>query len=132
GLVPALRGSRIDLVDSLKDGSRGSVHGFGRGYRLGAQQLLIVGETAVALVLLIGAGLFVRSLARTLDVAPGFDPRGVVRARVVMPPRYTAAMREQFASQLQERFSAIPGVRAVAIGADLPLTGANSASYVLL
>jgi putative ABC transport system permease protein len=130
GLVPALRSSRVDLVDSLKDGARGSSGGFGRGSRLGTQQLLVVGETAVALVLLIGAGLFVRSLDRQLSVAPGFDPRGVLRARLVLPQRYTPQMRLQLVEQLETRLGAIPSVRAVAVGSDLPLGGSSNAGFI--
>ena len=130
GLVPALRSSRANLVDSLKHGSRGSAEGFGRGRRLGAQQLIVVCETAVALILLVGAGLFVRSLERQLAVSPGFDAHGVLRARLVVPSRYTAAMRRQFAEQVRDRFGAIPSVRGVAIGSDMPLGGPTSASFL--
>jgi predicted permease len=129
GLIPALRGSRIDLVDSLKEGSRGSAERLG-GARLGPQQLLLVGETAVAIVLLVGAGLFVRSLQRQLAVVTGFEARGVLRARIVAPTRYTAEMRVQLVEQLQQRFGNIPSVQAVAIGSDLPLGGPTNAAYL--
>ncbi|HEY9225986.1 MAG TPA: ABC transporter permease [Gemmatimonadaceae bacterium] len=130
GLVPALRGSRVDLVDSLKEGSRGSADGFGRSGRLGAQQLLVVGETAVALVLLVCAGLYVRSLKHQLDVQPGFVADGLVRVRVAAPPRYTLEMRTQLVEQLQQRLGAIPSVRGVAISSDMPLSGVESASPI--
>jgi predicted permease len=130
GIVPALRTSRLDLVGSLKQGSHGSSAGFGRGRRLGPQQLLIVAETAIALVLLIGAGLFVRSLQRQLAVAPGFDATDVLRGRFSLPSRYTAPMRAQFAAQLQERLAAVPSVRAVAIASDLPLGGSSNAARI--
>jgi putative ABC transport system permease protein len=132
GLVPALRSSRVDLVDSLKEGSRGSVSGFGRGGRLGAQQLLVVGETAVALVLLIGAGLYVRSLQQQLNVTPGFDPTGVLRARLALPLAYTPQLRTQAAEQLHARLASIPSVQAVAVGSDLPLAGASNAGFVFV
>ena len=130
GLAPALRSGRLDLVDALKQGARGSAAGFGRGRRLGAQQLLVVAETAVALVLLVGAGLFVRSLQRELAVAPGFDPRGLLRARLVLPQRYTPEMRRQLALELDARLGALPGVGAVALGSDLPLGGSTSAGFI--
>jgi predicted permease len=130
GIIPALRTSRLDLVSSLKQGTRGSSEGFGRGRRLGAQQLLVVGETATALVLLVGAGLFVRSLQQQLAVPAGFDATDVLRARFSLPSRYTAPMRAQFATQLQERLSALPSVRGVAIGSDLPLGGSSSAARI--
>ena len=128
GLIPALRGSRVDLVDSLKEGSRASSGGFGRGTRLGAQQLLVVVETALALVLLVGAGLYVRSLQRQLAVSTGFDARGVLRARLTLPQRYTPQMRRQLVDQLRTRLGAIPAVRGVAIGSDMPLGGAANAA----
>jgi predicted permease len=130
GIIPALRAARLDLVGSLKQGVHGSTAGFGRGRKLGAQQLLVVAETAIALVLLVGAGLFVRSLQRQLAVAPGFDATGVLRARFALPARYTAPMRVQFASQLQERLAALPSVRAVAVGSDMPLSGGSNAAFI--
>lgn len=129
GLVPALRSSRVDIVDSLKVGARASSTGFAHA-RFGAQQILVIGETAVALILLVGAGLFVRSLQRELAVAPGFDPRSVLRARVVLPQQFDPGRRLQVAEQLQERLSALPSVRGVAIGSDIPLGGASSASII--
>jgi len=128
GLIPALRASQVNLVDALKAGARSSQTGFGR--RLGGQQLLVVAETAVALVLLIGAGLFVRSLQRELSIPPGFDASGMLRARVVLPAQLTPQMRLQVAQQLDERLNAIASVRAVAIGSDLPLGGASSAAFI--
>ncbi len=130
GLIPALRASRVDLVDALREGSRSSSTGFGR--RIGGQQLLVVAETAVALVLLIGAGLFVRSLQRELSVPPGFDATGVLRARVVLPGQETPDARLRVSQQLEERLSAVPSVRGVAIGSDLPLGGSSSAAFVFI
>jgi predicted permease len=132
GIVPALRASSLDLVGSLKEGSRGSANGFGRRGRLGGQQLLIVGETALALVLLISAGLMVRSLQRQLAVDPGFDPKGVLRARLELPQQYTPERRLQFVGDLRARLGAIPSVGSVAVGSDLPLGGSRSASFVFV
>jgi putative ABC transport system permease protein len=130
GLIPAIRGSRIELTDSLKEGARGSAAGFGRGTRLGSQQMLVVGEAAVALILLVGAGLYVRSLQKQIDVPLGFDPHNVVRARFSFPQSYTATARLQLINQLETRLAAVPSVRGVAIGSDLPLGGATSASFI--
>jgi putative ABC transport system permease protein len=133
GIVPALRASSLELVGSLKEGSRGSANGFGRRGRLGGQQLLVIAETAVALVLLVGAGLMVRSLQRQLAVDPGFDPKGVLRARLVLPQQqYTPERRLQFVEELRARLSAIPSVRSVAIGSDLPLGGSSSAAFIFV
>ena len=130
GIVPALRASRVELVGALKDGSRGSAGGFGTPRRLGGQQLLVVAETAVALVLLVGAGLMVRSLQRQLAVDPGFNPTGVLRALVMLPDRYTGERRARFVDELHSRLGAIPSVRGVAIGSDLPLGGSSSAAFI--
>src|SRR5262249_56078264 len=85
GLAPALRLTRADLHDTLRDGARSSA-GAAAGRMRGA---LVVAEVALSLTLLVGAGLMVRSLARLLDVPPGFDPRGVLTLNAaVVGPRY--------------------------------------------
>jgi predicted permease len=133
GIVPALRASRLELAGALKEGSgRGSATGFGARHRVSGQQLLVVGETALALVLLVGAGLMVRSLQRQLAVDPGFDPAGVLRARLVLPQQYTPERRLQVIEQLRTRLGAIPSVRAVAVGSDLPLGGSSSAAFIFV
>jgi putative ABC transport system permease protein len=130
GLVPALRGSRIDIVDSLKAGSRGSSTDFGSGSKAGLQQLLVVGEAALALILLVGAGLYVRSLQRQLAVDLGFNSRDMLRVELKVPQRYTRPQQAQLVAQLQERLAAIPTVRGVAIASDLPLGNASSAAFI--
>ena len=129
GLVPAWRSTRVDLVDSLRDGARGASAGFGRP-RANVQQLLVIAQTSVAIVLLIGAGLFVRSLQRELDVAPGFEPARALRARVMLPQQMTPAARLQVSQRLHQDLGALPSVRGVAIGSDVPLGGASSAAFI--
>jgi putative ABC transport system permease protein len=131
GLAPALRSSRLALTDALKEGSRSASGGIGTIRRLGPQQLLVVGEVALALVLLVGAGLMVRSLQRQLGIDPGFRAEGVLTARIALPvQRYDRAARGRFAEQLRERLGALPGVQAAAIGSDLPLGGESSAAVL--
>ena len=132
GIVPALKASRLDLVGALKEGARGSADGLGR--RLGGQQLLVVAETAVALVLLVGAGLMVRSLQKQLAVDPGFNAQGVLRLRLVLPQQQysTPQRRLQFMDELRTRLMAIPSVQSIAIGSDLPLSGSSSASFIFV
>ena len=130
GLIPALRSTRVDLTDSLKEGARGSATSLGHGNRLGSQQLLVVAETAIALVLLIGTGLYVRSLGKQLAVSPGFDAENVLRARFSFPSSYSAEARLRFLNGLHERLAALPSVSGVAFTSDLPLTDASSASYI--
>jgi len=130
GLVPALRSSGVNLVDSLRAGGRGASGSFGGSRRAGSQQFLVIGETAVALILLVGAGLFVRSLQQQLAVSAGFDATGMLRARVVLPQDKTPPMRLQFAELLHEKLAAIPSVSAVAIASDIPLSGGTSAGFI--
>lgn len=127
GLAPVLARSRLDLVTALKDGAPSAAAGLGSMHRVRPLQAFVIGEVALALVLLAGATLMVRSLVRQLDVDPGFLPDRVVAARLALPlERYPAPGRIRFAEQLVERVRALPGVMAAAIGADLPLRGNQS------
>jgi predicted permease len=88
GLAPALRVSRLDLNSTLKDASRGSAGTssvWGRGNNL--RRLLVISELALSVVLLVGAGLLIRSFARLQDVSPGFNPRGVLTFDLAMTGR---------------------------------------------
>jgi predicted permease len=132
GLVPALAGARLNLAGALKDGARAAAPGLGRIARPGAQQLFVVGEVALALALLAGAGLMAQSLAAQLAVPPGFDPEGVLVARASLPrERYDAPARVRFAEQLEARLRAIPSVRAASVSSDMPFTGNSSASRLV-
>jgi len=121
GLAPALRTVSGGLADSLKD--RGADSGGARGNRL--RTVLVVGEVALSMVLLITAGLIVRSFAELGRVEPGFDPDGVVTFTAPMPVmRYpTSALRADFTNDLGRRLATIPGVTSVGGVAPLPLTG---------
>jgi putative ABC transport system permease protein len=131
GLIPAMQSSRLELVGALKEGRRASGSGVGSLRRPGAQQLLVVAEIALALVLLVGAGLLVRSLKRQLDVDPGFRPEGVLTARLALPPqRYAPPLRAQLVEQLLARLAAVPTVRSAAAGSDIPLAGNSSAAIL--
>jgi predicted permease len=129
GLIPALQSTRVDLADSLRDGARASMGGFGRP-RANMQQLLVIAQTSVAVVLLIGAGLFVRSLQRELQVPPGFAAEGALRVRVAMPQQLAAADRLRLSERMHQELGAIPSVRAVAIGSDVPLGGSSNAAFI--
>jgi putative ABC transport system permease protein len=127
GLAPALRASSSDLLTSLKDAARGSA---GAGRRL--RSALVVGEVALALVLLIGAGLTIRSFATLSAIDLGFEPSHVVTMRVGLPAaRYPA--QEPWAAfyrELLQRASAIPSVDAVGLNSAVPLDGSSSESEV--
>jgi putative ABC transport system permease protein len=123
GLAPALRAVSGKLADSLKD--RGSESGGVRGNRV--RTALVVTEVALSLVLLIGAGLMVRSFAEIRRVEPGFEPEGVVTFSVSPPflVYFTSAQRTTFMNDLRERLTQIPGVTSVGGVAPLPLAGGD-------
>jgi putative ABC transport system permease protein len=126
GLTPALRAVGGNLMDALRD--RGSDTGGVRGNKL--RTALIVLEVALSLVLLIGAGLMVRSFARIQRVDPGFDARNVVtfNAPVQILKYITSTKRANFANELADRLRAIPGVERVGGVTPLPLAGGEQYS----
>lgn len=121
GLLPALRASRTDPAGALREGGRsGSASGSAR-----LRNALVVGQVALALVLLVGAGLLVRSFQNLQRVDLGFRPEGVLSARIQLPPaRYPdAESRLAFFRPLEERLGALPGVESVGSIDALPLAG---------
>ena len=126
GLLPALQASGVNVVETLKEASRGST---GTGQRLRAG--LLIAEVSLSLVLLIGAGLLLSSFARLQRVEPGFQPEGIFTAQVVLPPqRYDREKLVTFYEQLFQRLSTMPGVTAAALTDRVPLTGGNSPAPV--
>ena len=125
GLVPALRVSRLDLNDVLREGGRGGVgtSAFGLGQHQ-LRKLLISAELALSLVLLIGAGLLVRSYQRITNANPGFDPVNVLSVRVALPGfKYnTPDAIIAFYKRLEDRLAALPGVEHVGSNYLLPLS----------
>jgi predicted permease len=121
GVAPAWRSSRLDPATALRENSRASTSGLSQN-RL--HSLLVIGETALGLVLLVGAGLLIRSFDRVLSVDPGFNPQHLLTFKIWMPEkRYDEHRCLQFSQQLQARFAAIPGVTQATFGYPLPLSG---------
>jgi putative ABC transport system permease protein len=121
GLVPALQSSRPDLNDALKEGGRGSTSG-----RTGTlRSAFVVAEVSLALVLLVGAGLMIRSFARLQSVNTGFQAANVLTMRAQLPGKKYPEPHQivDFFKQAQERIALIPGVQAVGAISYLPLTG---------
>lgn len=121
GMLPALRASRGEPASILREGGRG-----GSGRRSGRlRSALVIGQVALALVLLVGAGLLVRSFENLQNVDLGFEPEGVLTLAVRLPSaRYPdAAARREFFRGLEERLRALPGVQKVGSVNSLPLTG---------
>ncbi|MEO8367632.1 MAG: ABC transporter permease [Candidatus Solibacter sp.] len=125
GLAPALRLSRLDLLAGLNDAGRGSAGAgsvWGRGNNL--RRLLVVSELALSVVLLIGAGLLLRSFARLLDVPPGFNPKGVLTLSLTMTGRKYAngpAVSQSY-RDLWLRLGRIPGMVSAGAVSALPLS----------
>jgi putative ABC transport system permease protein len=127
GLVPALRASTPDVLSSLRHAARGAGLAPSR-----VRSVLVVAEVALALVLLVGAGLMIRSFARLMAIDPGFNPDGVVTMRLTLPAatyrdvaRWTA-----FHDELLRRVAAIPGAAEVGINSAVPLEGGGSEAGV--
>nr|MBA3555940.1 FtsX-like permease family protein [Gemmatimonadales bacterium] len=123
GLAPALQESRADQRTPMQAAARG-----GGGRRRGLRDLLIVGEVAMSVVLLVGAGLLIRSFIALQQVRPGFDAADVLTFQLSFPsltyPQPTG--RSSFLKQLETRLLAIPGVRSVGGASQLPLTGSGT------
>ena len=126
GIVPALSASGAALTDALKEGGRTGSGRRGKHTR----NVLAVVEIALALVLLVGAGLLVRSFIRLLNVDPGFNSQRVVTMNISLPrSRYPEpAQLIQFYQRLLDRADALPGVEASSANSFLPLTGLGAAT----
>jgi putative ABC transport system permease protein len=125
GLAPALNASKPDLNESLKEGSRGLTASLIRNR---IRSLLVISEVALALVLLAGAGLMIKSFARLQSVDPGFNADHVLTLQVtLLKTRYEADSHVQvFNQQLLERIQSLPGVLAAGATDELPMAGSFS------
>ena len=132
GLAPALRGSRVDLTPSLKESASslpGATAHSGRRFRLG--DALVVAQVALSMVVLVGAGLLVRTLRNLHGINPGFDAQNILLFG--LDPTlagYTDQQTQQLYSILQQRFAALPGVISVSYSEDALLDGGWSAGSV--
>ena len=120
GLLPAIRATSRNLQGVLRAGSRGSVGNAGQHLR----SALVVAEVALAVILVVGAGLATKSFARLLDVNPGFTARNVLAVRLGMHyEKYGDARIRDYYQSLLDRIAAVPGVEAVGAAKDFPLRG---------
>src|SRR5262249_28823051 len=121
GLAPAWQASQTNLNESLKEGGRSAQ----AGGRQRLRNALIVAEVAFSLILLIGAGLLIKSFWRLQQVEPGFDPRNLLSVEISLPPaKYgERAQSVAFYQQMLERVKTLPGVKAAAIVNHPPFSG---------
>ena len=119
GLAPALQASRANPQDTLKDGARGAA-GNRKAGRIGS--VMVVGELALTIVLLCGAGLMLRSFTALYSTPPGFDLSGLTRMRMQLPPAHypDVAARRRFYDQLLPKIDAIPGIQSAAMTTSVP------------
>jgi putative ABC transport system permease protein len=124
GLAPALQSASGDFLESMKEGGRQS----GGSGRRRLRDLLVVSEVALALVLLIGAGLLIRSFARVLGDERGFDARRVLAVDLFLPASSEPQQQIAFFSPLLDQVDKLPGVEAAGVVSHLPLGGNNTNS----
>jgi predicted permease len=134
GIAPALQASKPDLVAALKDETALAPGARGRGgRRFSLRNLLVVAQVALSLVLLVSAGLFLRSLQRAQRIDPGFDTERVLTMPLnINLLRYTKAQGQEFYRQVLERVTALPGVRSATLTRTPPLSGASRQSTVTI
>src|SRR4029453_15800017 len=125
GIVPALQASKLDVTSALKEGGRS-----GEGQRrTSARSLFFIGEVALSLMLLVGAGLLIKSFLRLQEIRPGFNPHNVLIANLALPgAKYKDQQLVEFFRQLKERLEAVPGVQAAGGNINLPL---NASGYAI-
>lgn len=122
GVVPAWQATRLELTNALKDGGKSS-----GGQRHRTLHALVVSEVALAVVLLVCAGLLLNSFVRLQRVRPGFDEKNLLTMRIDLPNPYAQPeQKTQFFDQLQQRVAALPGVETVGLVTELPLTPSSA------
>jgi putative ABC transport system permease protein len=125
GLAPALASMKAEVLDALREGTHGAGRSRGQ-HRL--RSALVITEAALAMVLLVGAGLLLRSFGKMLATDPGIETTHVMTASLALPEHdYPTQQRvDEFYGELQRRLEAIPGVRSVGFSSNIPVIGRNS------
>jgi len=125
GLAPALQSSKPDLIPALKDSARSFSHRSGARLR----GVLVVAQIALSLILLISAGLFMRTLQKAYAINVGFEAENVLTAKVdLRRQHYSEAQGREFYQRLLERAASLPGSQAAALSSDVPLSGLTRSS----
>lgn len=130
GLLPAASSARIDIATRLREGSKGSAAVSLR--RIRPQHAFVVAQVALALILMVGAGLLTRSFRAQLAVDTGAELEGVIAMRISPPSsRYdTNETLWSFSAELERRLGELPGVEGVSLSSSLPLRGGSSGAYI--
>lgn len=128
GLVPAWHAAKTELGQMLREGMRG---GNGRRASQRTRSLLVITEMALAVVLLVGAGLLIKSFTKLMDVNPGFQPDHVISFNVTTPDKTYPVDRDirRFADQVRQELSSVPGVQSAAVTLGRPLQGGMRSSF---
>jgi putative ABC transport system permease protein len=128
GLVPAFAAAKTDLHDTLKEGGRSLTAG-----RSWLRSTLVVAEVALSLVLLIGAGLLIKSFVRILDTDPGFKPQNLLTMQLALNAKEDEGGKVlNFFNELKGRIAALPGVESTAFSNGIPLGGAADTSFAIV
>ncbi len=128
GLAPAASTARVEIASTLRDGGHGAT---GSRRRLRAQHGFVVAQVAMALVLMVGAGLLTRSFRAQLAVDTGTELEGVVAMRLSLPShRYDADGRRRFVAEMERLAGELPGVASASVSLDLPFRGGSYGAYV--
>ena len=129
GLIPAFDAARFNLTESLKEGGK-NIGGSLRSHRL--RSSLVIAEVALALVLLVGAGLLIRSFARLQGVDPGFNANNVLTMNVSLPRRKydTDQKRVDFFRQAVAQIQSLPGVESVGAASYLPFAAPHAGTNI--
>jgi putative ABC transport system permease protein len=130
GLVPAFQMTRPDLSETLREGTRAG-SSTSKGGR--TRSALVIVETAVAVLLVVGAGLLIRSFARLTAVDPGFRPQGVLTLRLLLPQgKYEDPERLAFTNKVLEQLRALPGVTGAGMVSNLPMSGEENIEGLII
>ncbi len=127
GMVPAIEAARVDVNDGLRERSSAASLGFGRH-----RSALVITETALATILLIGTGLALQSLWSLRGVEFGFVPENVLTFRIAAPAQFSGQRIAEFYRQVAERMQAVPSVQSAAVARDLPMSGTNPSMPIVV
>src|SRR5205814_3385442 len=128
GLVPAWHTRRVNLIETLSEDGVASISGTTRSPAARTRAVIMVGQVAIACVLLVGATLLARSFVAMVRADRGYDPVNVLTARLPLPPGYPAERRNQLLETLVERLRAVPGVTHAAYSSGLPFVSSGGFS----